>query len=79
MIINTRKNIKKGAMEWNPPPGNEKLKNYKLVGESFAISLDNLLASYKENVKALAGVNSSTGDVSSSMPSARLNASSMRL
>lgn len=62
-----------------PPPGNEKLKNYKLVGESFAMSVDNLLASIKENVNALTGLNSSTGDVSSSMPSARLKASSIRL
>lgn len=62
----------------NPPPGNEKLKNYKLAGESFAMSLDSLLASYKEKVNALTGVNSSTGDASSSMPSARLIASSSK-
>jgi hypothetical protein len=63
----------------NPPPGNEKLKNYGPTEESFAMSLDILLASYKENVNALAGVNSSSGDVSSSMPSARLIASLIRL
>ena len=78
IIINTRNSTKKGD-GMNPPPGNEKLKNYKLAGESFAMSLDILLASYKENVKALTGVNSSSRDVFSSMPSARLRASSIRL
>ena len=62
----------------NPPPGNEKLKNYKLAEGSFAMSLDNLLASYKEKVNALAGVNSSAGDALSSMPAARFIASSSK-
>lgn len=62
----------------NPPPGNEKLKNYKLAEGSFAMSLDSLLASYREKVNALAGVNSSAGDVLSSMPAARLIASSSK-